>query len=273
MLLVVGLPLVLISSVSAAPFEKQKSSAANKAPAGQQTAAHPIGETLTITSISGMPNLKVGDHAEILWKTSQASSAGFSPATTLMLTLLRNNNPIGIITQGIYAPTTEKYVWEVGKGTGPAITAFGPGYSIRLCYMDNHTCADSGQFSISAVSSRPPGAYQAVRNFALAAPNGGESWLLGSTQQITWSPGDVSGNVRLYLYQGGMEPNKRVGVITNSTPAAAGKFSWKVGSFLGGVAAAGAGYRVEIKSYSPEKKDASDAAFKIVAEDIPLEAR
>lgn len=288
MLLVVGLLLIFITSVSAAP---PKLPASSKTPAGQQkpvanpqsitpTAVQPVGGTLTITSISpytvisGMPTLTVGSNTIILWNASQISSS-----ITLRLTLLRNSAPIGDIAYDLYAPFG-KYVWEVGKGTGPAITAFGPGYSIRLCTSDNSKCTVSGQFAISSASPLPSGisqsvpsltsgAYQAVKPFALTAPNGGESWSLGSTHDITWSPGDVGGNVRLDLYEGSTEPANRVGVITGNTPAATGKYSWKVGGFLGGEAAVGEGYLVVVSSYTPEKKDASNATFSIV----PVEPR
>ena len=157
MLLVVGLLLIFITSASAAPL---KLPASSKTPAAQQsmtpTTVQPVGGTLTITSISGMPNLKVGDNATILWNASQISSS-----TTLKLTLLRNSATIGDIANSLYAPFG-KYVWEVGKGTGPAITTFGPGYSIRLCTMDNSKCTVSGQFSISAASSQPSDTSHAV---------------------------------------------------------------------------------------------------------------
>ena len=277
MLLVVGLLLIFITSVSAAPL---KLPASSKAPAGLQkpiatqsmtpATVQPVGGTLTITSIPGMPNLKAGDHVNILYKAANLST------TSINAILLRNNAPIGNIGTNIYAPSGI-IVWEVGKITSSADFAIGTGYSIRLCTSDNSKCTDSGQLSISAVSSpRLAGTYQAApslssgayqaatKTFALIAPNGGESWPLGSTQQITWSPGDVSGNVRLDLYKDGTEPANRVGVITGNTLAAAGKYSWKVGSFLGGEAYAGGGYMVVVSSYTPEKKDASNAFFNIV---------
>lgn len=275
MLLVVGLLLIFITSVSAAPLRLPASS---KAPAAQQgmtpATVQPVGATLTLTSIPGMPNLKAGEHVNILYKASNLD-------WHLNATLLRNNAPIGNIGQWISA-RNGIFVWEVGKVMGLADHAIGTGYSIRLCTSDNSKCNDSGQFSISAVSSPrlagtsqaapslSSGAYQAAtRTFALIAPNGGESWPLGSTQQITWSPGDVSGNVRLDLYRGGTAPGNRVGVITGNIPAAAGKYSWKVGSFLGGEAYAEGGYMVVVSSYTPEKKDASNAFFNIVPFEPP----
>jgi hypothetical protein len=81
---------------------------------------------------------------------------------------------------------------------------------------------------------------------------------------ITWSPGDVSGSVRLDIYKDGTEPANRVGVITGNTLAAAGKYSWKIGSFLGGEAYIGGGYMVVVSSYTTEKKDTSNAFFNII---------
>jgi hypothetical protein len=101
--------------------------------------------------------------------------------------------------------------------------------------------------------------------FQMTAPNGGESWPLDTTRLITWSPGNVSGNVRLDLYKGGTALANKVGTITTNTPAATGKYSWHVGKYIGGTAIAGEGYLVVISSYTPEMKDSSNGPFTITS--------
>ena len=101
--------------------------------------------------------------------------------------------------------------------------------------------------------------------FQMTAPNGGESWPLDTTRLITWSPGNVSGNVRLDLYKGGTALANKVGTITTNTPAATGKYSWHVGKYIGGTAIAGEGYLVVISSNTPEMKDSSNGPFTITS--------
>ena len=124
MLLVVGLLLIFITSVSAAPL---KLPALSKTPQSMTPiVAQPVGGSLTITSIPGMPNLKAGDHVNILYKASNLTS------TAINVILLRNNAPIGNILTNISA-ANGIFVWEVGKVIGTADLVIGTGYSIRLC--------------------------------------------------------------------------------------------------------------------------------------------
>jgi hypothetical protein len=57
-----------------------------------------------------------------------------------------------------------------------------------------------------------------------------------------------------------------VGTITANTTAATGKYSWEVGKYIGGTAIPGDGYRIVIKSYTPEMKDSSHGPFTIAKE-------
>lgn len=60
----------------------------------------------------------------------------------------------------------------------------------------------------------------------LIAPNGGETWQAGSTQEITWSSTGVSGNVRIVLSVNG---NPLLPDIASST-ANDGSYSWTIPS-------------------------------------------
>jgi hypothetical protein len=108
------------------------------------------------------------------------------------------------------------------------------------------------------------------RAFGLTAPNGGESWPLDSIRDITWNASNLQGTVRLDLYKGGTELANKIGTITTNTPASTGKFTWTVGSIIGGKAATGGGYLILISSYTPEQKDASDGPFTITQAQLKL---
>lgn len=64
----------------------------------------------------------------------------------------------------------------------------------------------------------------APASLSLLSPDGGENWVIGSIQNITWSSTSVN-NVRLeYTTNNGSSWNN----IINSTPAAAGSYSWTI---------------------------------------------
>jgi hypothetical protein len=98
----------------------------------------------------------------------------------------------------------------------------------------------------------------------LIAPNGGENWVRGRVQTITWRAQGVQGNVRLILLKGA----ERIGVIANNIPASAGSFAWTVGSYYTGPttqeqAAIGTGYKIRVKALEGTAEDASDRPFTI----------
>lgn len=222
-----------------------------------------VAEPLTTISIEGMPNLKVGTFAPIHWK---------NPPNTplLMLLLVKNSTPVGIIARSLSA-LTGKYVWDVGKIIGsPNPVVVGPGYSIRLSTMDKQKFTDSAPFAISAgpsfSSTATPVGTAAI---AVTAPNGPVSWPHGSKKTITWNAGGTTGNVRIELYKGGTDTANRRGTITSNTPAANGSFSWDVGTILGSDADPGADYRIMVASYTPDKK-AFSPPFTISGAEISL---
>jgi hypothetical protein len=85
----------------------------------------------------------------------------------------------------------------------------------------------------------------------VTAPNGGESWEIGSSQSITWSSSGVA-DVRIeYTIDG-----STWSLLSASTPAAAGSFTWTVP----GPASSAAKVRVSDAS-NGSVSDESDASF------------
>src|SRR5207244_2322003 len=90
----------------------------------------------------------------------------------------------------------------------------------------------------------------------LTAPNGGETWLVGESRNITWTKTGAIANVKLeYSTDGGTTyPN----LITASTPAASLSYAWTVPD------AVGTGLRVRITDVGDATaSDTSDANFTI----------
>ena len=94
----------------------------------------------------------------------------------------------------------------------------------------------------------------------LTAPNGGESWASGSSQNITWSASNVA-NVKLEY---SLDNGGTWGLITSSTAASAGSYAWTVP----GTATSQGRVRVSDAS-NATLADTSDAAFTITASTTP----
>lgn len=89
------------------------------------------------------------------------------------------------------------------------------------------------------------------------APNGGESWVLGTSQVVIWDAEHVRGNVRIYLVRGGL-----VRWSIGEAPASAGVWTWQPAISLD----AGADYQIFIEAVDdPAAADISDGFF-ILAE-------
>lgn len=99
------------------------------------------------------------------------------------------------------------------------------------------------------------------QSITLLSPNGGESWILGSEQAITWSVKGYNGSLSMMLTQNGVD----VGLIAKNVSSAAGSYKWTAGTLLNGQAGVGEGYRVRIGSPDWNLKDASDNKFALSA--------
>lgn len=95
-------------------------------------------------------------------------------------------------------------------------------------------------------------------SFALTSPNGGETWPIGSSQTITWTPLQPGSAVSLYLLRAGS-----FFLPIGSAPGDTGSFQWTVCPNI----PAGTNYRVQIFVQSsgncPATNDTSNADFSI----------
>ena len=91
---------------------------------------------------------------------------------------------------------------------------------------------------------------------SLVAPNGGESWTTGTTQNITWTTTGTIANVAISLLKAGTT----VATLTASTSAAANTFAWSIPAGT----APGNDYSVRIYNPMGSSSALSAAAFTIV---------
>jgi hypothetical protein len=149
-------------------------------------------------------------------------------------------------TQIISSTTSDgSYTWNIPLGTVP-----GTDYRVRILSVDNGAISDSsdGNFTIAS-------------DITVITPNGGQSWLAGSTQNITWTD-NFTENVKIDLLKGGVFDSQ----ITTSAPSS-GTFAWDIPAGL----AAGLDYRIKITSIdNPIVSDTSDADFEIFTAGISV---
>jgi len=106
-----------------------------------------------------------------------------------------------------------------------------------------------------------------AQTITVISPNGGESWKLETTQNITWTYANVPGNTKLKLIL--LKDGVRLGDIADNVElgtAGDGAFPWAVGTYIGGTAPVDDGYKIRIRAMDDSNViDASDQTFAIAA--------
>jgi hypothetical protein len=99
-----------------------------------------------------------------------------------------------------------------------------------------------------------------AQTIAVTSPNGGQNWTLNTTQTIAWTASGLTADrtLSVVLRQNGV----RVGDIATGLPPTSGSLSWTVGSYQGGQATPGSGYKILVRA-GPALLDESDGAFTI----------
>ncbi len=97
-------------------------------------------------------------------------------------------------------------------------------------------------------------------SISVTSPNGGESFPLSTVRNISWDSSVVS-DVKITLWQNDIF----TGTIVASLPASTGTYSWTVGNYIGGTAAAGGNYKIKIKEKGTVIADTSNTFFTITA--------
>ena len=109
------------------------------------------------------------------------------------------------------------------------------------------------------------------QSFTITSPNGGESWELGKLHNITWTYPGIPNNkkVKLMLWKDG----SKVGDIATDLPigsSGSGSYAWTVGSYQGGTAEDGTGYKVRVRDMQNQyEMDQSNQPFAIAPASEP----
>jgi hypothetical protein len=206
-------------------------------------------QPLVVTSPNGGEIWTRGSSYNITW--TQTNLTG-----NVVILLLGQDPPaptVVFIAQGIPVQNCQ-YNWQI-PGTIPAAATYRIRISMQVSPAENIMDFSDAYFTISEGTNPPPG------SLILTAPNGGEQWQIGSTQQITWTTPILTGNCRLLL----MGPVTRV--IAQEIPVSTGAFTWAIPADI----APGIHYRVKVYLL-PESNaifDISDADFAITPVNPP----
>ncbi len=101
------------------------------------------------------------------------------------------------------------------------------------------------------------------QSVSLSSPKGGEKWIAGIAQNITWAAPGLATAVKLVLFKGGTAAANKVGNIAQNLSASAGSYSWNVGSYEGGTAAEGTDYYIRIITMDGQYKNENKGPFAI----------
>jgi len=153
---------------------------------------------------------------------------------------------VGVIASNL-DPDSGTYTWTVGTLENTVTAAPGTGYTIRVREMTGEMTYDDSDAPFEITGVR------------LNAPNGGQSWALGSTQTVSWTAHGLTGELKLVLWKDGV----LVGRIVNGLAAASGSYSWTVGENINGTAAPGTGYTIRVRLIGQPTEDESDTPFTI----------
>ncbi|MCL4838543.1 MAG: GPI anchored serine-threonine rich family protein [Thermoanaerobaculia bacterium] len=212
-------------------------------------------QAITVTSPNGGESWPLGAMRPITW-TAEGIGGSDTP-TTVSILLVRNGSKLGLIAENVPL-ATGSFPWTVGQyqgGTAPA----GSGYSVIVSGSTGGEDVSNAPFTITSGPGLPPPPPPVM--LKLTAPNGGESWRLGSAQTISWTSTNLAGQVQLELVRpdGGL-----VGVIASGLPAA-GSRPWNAGDHIGGRVTAG-DYLVRARSQAqPARQDESDGTFHLLS--------
>jgi hypothetical protein len=97
---------------------------------------------------------------------------------------------------------------------------------------------------------------QAPPALTVTSPNGGESWQVGTTHNITWTSSDVTGTIQIQPYLNGVPQSN----INPSAPNT-GSYSWSIPSDY----PPGSTYKIGLSAMSGTVSDLSDGNFSITA--------
>jgi hypothetical protein len=196
------------------------------------TATLTTGPTITVSAPNGGETWGVGSSQTITWtSTNVLGNVNIDLSTNGGTTF-----PIAVATNTV---NDGSEVWTV---TGPATTQA----RIRVTSVMDATIRDSSNANFTIIQP----------TVTVTSPNGGESWGVGSSQTVTWTSTNLSGNVRIDLSTDGGATFPTIVAASTSNDGAE---PWTVPAPATGAA------RIRIMSVADATvRDSSNANFTVI---------
>ena len=204
-----------------------------------------LAPSLELTAPNGWEHWTLGSTKAITWNAVNYTG-------TVRLVLFKNGVRFGNIVANIPA-SSGSYSWTVGQTYDSGMAPEGSDYRLYLRSTDN-TIVDPSDYRLGLIEPA---------QLEMTSPNGGESWELGTTQNITWNANGYSGTVRLILFQ----KAAKVGQIAANLPADQGSYAWTVGTHQAGTAPAGILYSIRLLAGDGSQDDFSDGPLTLIEND------
>ena len=198
--------------------------------------------SLELTVPNGWEHWTIGSTKAITWNAVNYTG-------TVRLVLFKNGVRFGNIVANIPA-SAGSYSWTVGQTFDSGMAPEGSDYRLYLRSTDN-TIVDPSDYRLGLIEPA---------QLEVTSPNGGESWELGTTQNITWNANGYTGTVRLILFQ----KATKVGQIVANLPADQGSYAWTVGTHQAGTATAGINYSIRLQAGDSSQDDFSDGPLTLI---------
>ncbi|MCH7772240.1 MAG: hypothetical protein IIA49_14700, partial [Bacteroidetes bacterium] len=166
---------------------------------------------------------------------------------------LTGNVEIQLFKSGVFRSTIVSSTSNDGSFSWniPGSIESGSDYKVQIASVNDGSINDQSDSNFTIISD----------NITLVSPNGGENWLTGTSQNITWID-DIVEDVRIDLYKGGAFSS----TIAESTPST-GSYNWTIP----GTIDFGLDYVVKISSVvNPILFDMSNNNFTIFTGDITI---
>ncbi len=195
--------------------------------------------TLTLVTPNGGESWSIGSTKSISW-----TNTGTIANVKLEYSINSGVN-YSLITSS--TPNTGSYLWTIPNVSSASVR-------VRVSDASNTTIKDASNANFTIYNATVP-------TLTITSPNGGESWVVGTSRSISWNTGGTLANVKIeYSINGGATYS----IITASVPNT-GSYTWTVPNALTGSARV----RVSDATGLTTASDVSDANFSIISATLP----
>jgi len=193
----------------------------------------PPADYITVSSPNGGETWEMGTSHNITWNDNISIN--------VKIELYKSGSYYRTISSSTSSDGT--YSWGI-----PTDLTESSSYKVKITSTSNSSVNDYSNNYFS-IEDQPPADYVTI-----SSPNGGETWEMGTTHNITWSD-NISSNVKIELYKSGSYYR----TITSST-SSDGTYSWNIPTNL----TESSNYKVKIISTTNNSvSDYSDNSFTI----------